>query len=807
MALNYIYAYTHDGHRKKWSRPSGQSGDFWVKVGQTGEAGLGRVRRQLRTPFPNLDGVEVFFHSEVAQDPQGKTFSDNEVHQLLMSKGVQNEGGEWFSAHPEEVLAAIVSLRNGTAFENQRFLDFEPRPEQEQAVNQTAAYFREHPKGPENRYLWNAKMRFGKTFTTYQLALEMGWKRVLVLTYKPAVRDAWRDDLLGHVDFAGWRFVDRSAPRGVAEAEFKSQNPLVCFASFQDVTGSDLLGKAKPRNEILSSTNWDCIVIDEFHFGASTDAAREIYDPQDRHEVAMAKVLERALNESNERTADVLVEPDRGLKTKYHLHLSGTPFRAITNGTYSEDQVFNWTYIDEQKAKSEWPAEPPPNPYKPLPQVRMYTYQLGESATEIASEGEFDGFNLNTFFKAHKKDGDHQFERPNDVRAFLDLIRGKKGMSQRLHEGKSAAPFPYQAEEFAGSVQHSIWYLNDIAACEAMAAMLREDGFYSHYEIYVAAGSKAKIGAAALLPLQKAIKRSSDQGKSGSITLSCGKLMTGVTVPEWSAIFMLKSLKAPESYFQAAFRIQSPWVENGEVLKDQALIFEFDPNRAFNLVALYGTELAGRGNLGGSQRSALTELINYLPIFAVDGGYMEELDVQALLDWAHAGTSANSLARRWGAYDLYNLNESSMSRILDDEELMRELEQIEDFRNVRSLAESIISNSKKLKKLKVEQVDKPAQTPARKAIAKQRRDLREKLRKINAKVLMFMYLTDFREEDLEHVIGTLDTDLFLRSTGLSIASYRKLVDMGVIVQSTMTDAIQKFRYFEKTSIKALLAEA
>ncbi len=434
--------------------------------------------------------------------------------------------------------------------------------------------------------------------------------------------------------------------------------------------------------------------------------------------------------------------------------------------------------------------------------MKMYAYEIGGVASEIASEGELDGFNLNTFFKAKKVGDQYLFERPDGVRAFLDLIKGKKVLPRAGQTDRQLAPFPYQSAQFAEAVQNSIWYLYDVAACEAMAEMLREDVFFSNFEIYVAAGTRAKTGAAALPPLRRAIEKSISEGKSGSITLTCGKLMTGVTVPEWSSIFMLRSLRAPESYFQAAFRVQSPWRIDGEIRKKNAYVFEFDPNRALNLVALYGTELGSTQN--SSQQQVLSELVGYLPIFSVDGGYMEELDVEAILDWAHAGISANSLARRWDSYDLYNLNDATMSRLLEDESLLSELEQIEDFRRVRKQAETIVSHSEKLKKLKADESPAGIQRPERKAIAKQRKDMREKLKKVSAKVLMFMYLTDFREESLSHVITTLDTELFLRSTGLSLAGYQKLVDIGVVVETSMTDAIQKFRHYEKKSISAML---
>ncbi|MDH6536537.1 DEAD/DEAH box helicase family protein [Aurantimicrobium minutum] len=802
---NFIYAYTHSGNQNPWKRNGGQEGEFWVKVGQTKHSGLDRVKQQLITAFPGLKGVTVLFHSEEAQRPDGSAFTDTDVHNALANAGIVRAGGEWFEATPEEVRGAVVSLQTGLPFSATRTQKFGMRPEQKDAVKKTASYFRKH-EGSQPKFLWNAKMRFGKTFTTYQLAKELDWSRVLVLTYKPAVRSAWRDDLLNHVDFADWRFIDSAVPTEEADKILDSGDPFVWFASFQDVTGRDSDGNPKPKNQSLHLTDWDCIVIDEFHYGAGTTTAKEIYDPQDKEEAAYAQMINRAVDQESETSAEVLIEPDFGLRTKFHLHLSGTPFKAIANGDYAEDQILNWTYIDEQREKSNWGSAAGPNPYIALPQMQMYTYSMSSTAEEFAEDGEFNGFDLNTYFKAKKVGSEYFFERPNDVLAFLDLIRGKKQLKQGIVDG-TKPPFPYESEKFKEAVEHAIWFMPDVASCEAMAELLKKDPYFSSFVIYVAAGTKAGIGANALPPLRKAMKEGIIEGKAGSITLSCGKLMTGVTVPEWTSIFMLRSLRAPESYFQAAFRVQSPWVESGHIKKNTCYVFEFDPNRALGLVALYGTELSNNSNQKDvTQRVVLGELINFLPIFAIDGGIMEKLNADSILEWAHGGITSNSLARKWRSTDLYNLNGVTMERLLDDADLLAELEQIEDFRNIREEAEKIVSSSKKLQNVKREGAGKAAERKPKSEIAEKRKSIRDKLKKVSAKVLIFMYLTDFREERLMHVVESLDTELFLRSTGLSLEGFRKLNKVGVFNESQMNDAIQKYRYFEKRSIESFLID-
>jgi Type III restriction enzyme, res subunit len=801
----FIYAYTHRGNNIPWRREGGQNGDFWIKVGQTKHAGLERVKQQLITPFPGLEGVTVLFHSEEATRPDGTNFTDHDVHAALRRAGIANVAGEWFEATPEEVRGAVVSLQTGNPFSSTRTQNFPLRMEQEEAIAKTLSYFKANSE-TEPKFLWNAKMRFGKTFTTYKLAQRMGWKRVLVLTYKPAVRSAWRDDLLNHVDFIDWKFIDAAVPPTEAAESLNGGAPIVWFASFQDVTGSDAAGNVKEKNQAIHATSWDCIVIDEFHFGASTATAKELYDPQDKDSVAYAKFLEKAAG-SDDDSVEIEENPDYGLKTKFHLHLSGTPFKAIANGDYSEDQIFNWTYIDEQREKRNWPAEREKNPYAPLPSMEMYTYAMGDLARDLAEETSHFGFDLNTFFKARTVSGISTFERPDDVLGFLDLIQGKKHHLNRIIEG-SKAPFPYGSEQFTSAVTNSIWFLQDIAACEAMSDILSKHPFFANFTIYVAAGSQAGVGASALPPLKKALDKGIQEGKAGSITLSCGKLMTGVTVAPWTSIFMLQSLKAPESYFQAAFRVQSPWVENGVIRKHKCFVFDFDPNRALGLLALYGTELANNSpNPGTTQATVLGELIDYLPIFAVDSGDMERLNTDAILEWAHGGVTSNSLARKWRSNDLYNLNATTMGALLHDEALLSELEQIEDFRDIKVLAEKIVSSTEKIKKAQRESQPKSALTKPKKEFVNKRRKIRDKLKKVSAKVLIFMYLTDFREERLRDVIESLDTELFVRSTGLSLEGFRKLNELGVFNEAHMNDAIQKFRYFEMKSIQATLEMA
>lgn len=803
-----IYAYTLPGKDSKpWERTVGGtqvSGTGLIKVGDTTKADvLQRIKQQLGTAYPHLEGVTLLLDIE-AQRNDGSAFRDHDVHRALVAKGIRKDA-EWFEATVDEVQAAIVAVRNGQSYDGTRIADFGMRPEQEEAVAATAGYYRSHAEDAHApRFLWNAKMRFGKTFTTYQLAREMGWKRVLVLTYKPVVQTAWKEDLVTHVDFEGWRFVDRESSPDDRDAAADSADPAVWFASFQDMRGRTADGNIKQHNEVIHLIDWDAIVLDEYHFGAWRDSARELYDPTES-EIAEA-----------EEPDESVTEDDLGLTSRHYLYLSGTPFRAITNGEFTEDQIFNWTYVDEQREKEHWDATADgPNPYIDLPGIQIFSYDIGGDAEKWAADGEFDGFSLNEYFKAKKLNprsnsiavGAYEFEAPDRVYEFLEMLRGTLPEQMKLQiVGGQKPPFPYQAPVFAQAITHSVWYLNDVAACFAMRDALLKHPYFKTFEIVVAAGSGVGMGAAAKPPVTGAIDRAAVAG-TGSITLTCGKLMTGVTVREWGAILMLRSLKSPETYFQAAFRVQSPWskrLPDGtvRVLKDPVYVFEFDPNRALTLVGEYGMRLGALGDT--TPQEAIGELLNYLPIFAFAGGMMTELDAADVLNWATTGIGATALAQRWNSPLLVNINEQTLTKLLDHPELLEALGKIEDFRNLASTAEQIVTSSKLLKKAKRESEDGKLdreQKQEQSETAKRRKEIREKLQKLLAKIPVFMYVTQIREQALKDIILGVDGPLFERVTGLSVEDFKLLNQIGVFNPIHMNAAIYQFKAFEDASLE------
>ena len=267
-------------------------------------------------------------------------------------------------------------------------------------------------------------MRFGKTFASYQLAKKMGLSRILILTFKPAVESAWREDLVSHIDFEGWQYISNKDARNNnlnIDQEFRRADktkPIVVFGSFQDLLGTNESGGIKTKNEFIHATNWDLVIFDEYHFGAWKERAKELFEKEDEESAVDFDAEKYKKDEAN----SAINESWLPISTKYYLFLSGTPFRAINNGEFIEEQIFNWTYSDEQRAKAEWKGSD--NPYLALPRMVMLTYRMPDEIQEVAKQGEFDEFDLNLFFAAEGKGEQARFKYENEVQKWLDLIRG-----------------------------------------------------------------------------------------------------------------------------------------------------------------------------------------------------------------------------------------------------------------------------------------------------------------------------------------------------------------------------------------------
>lgn len=547
------------------------------------------------------------------------------------------------------------------------------------------------------------------------------------------------------------------------------------------------------------------MIFDEYHYGAWRENAKDLFNgEEDKKELAFAE--SEALKEFDEKLLPIT--------TNHYLYLSGTPFRAIASGEFIEEQIFNWTYSDEQKAKQNWNEAQGKNPYLSLPKMVMMTYQLPDSIRDVARKGEFNEFDLNLFFEAKGSGENAKFTYENEVQKWLDFIQNKlpELTTDTLKMGARKPPMPYSDASLLGSLLHTFWFLPNVASCFAMANLLKQkqNQFFHQYEIIVAAGTQAGIGLEALPPVKK--KMTNNPLATKTITLSCGKLTTGVSVPPWTGILMLRNASSPETYFQAAFRVQTPWVlrgyddtapNNEAILKEQCYVFDFAPDRALRQIAEYSCRL---DTVNTNPEQKVAEFIHFLPVLAYDGSTMKQIDAAGVLDIAMSGTTATLLARRWESALLVNVDNDTLSRLMNDEAAMKALQSIEGFRSLNQDIETIINKSESVKKTKKEKGDeltpkeKKELSDEEKEYKSLRKQIQEKLIKFATRIPVFMYLTDYREHCLRDVVTKLEPQLFRKVTGLTQKDFELLVNLNVFNESLMNDAVYKFKRYEDSSL-------
>jgi len=777
-----------------------------LKVGYTDRDARTRILEQTKTAQVNFRIVL----EESAMRDDGSAFDDHPVHKLLEQKFTRT-GGEWFRCSVKDVKNAVAAVRERRDSMTQRTQSFGMRPEQRAAVEKTRAYFAQFEKdnpGKPPRFLWNAKMRFGKTFTSYEFAKAQGYKRVLVLTFKPAVENSWREDLESHKDFEGWQFISRETELDYDHAD--KNRPIVCFGSFQDYLGKNEMGGIKAQNEWVHEINWDLVIFDEYHFGAWRDSARELFEQEDKREQndnmnSVAQIIDDSFEQGD---TDFLP-----ITTGVYLFLSGTPFRAIANGEFIEEQIFNWTYSDEQRAKDRWRPADGRNPYESLPRMVLMTYQMPDQIREIASGGEFDEFDLNEFFAAKGDGEDAEFKHPSEVQKWLDLLRGgfAETTVDMLKMGAKKPPMPYSDSRLKNILTHTFWFMPSVASCQAMANLLaqRQNVFYHDYTVNVCAGAGAGIGLDALGPVRRSM---ADPLESKTITLSCGKLTTGVTVKPWTGILMLRNLKSPETYFQAAFRVQSPWtIDNPDglhpnetaIMKRECYVFDFAPTRALRQIADYSCSLHPDQTISPEQ--SVGEFIHFLPVLAYDGSSMKQVNATDVLDIASSGTSATLLAKRWESALLVNVDDLTLRKLMGNQKAMDALMSIEGFRSLNDDLEKIINKSDHIKEMKGKD-EKPTREEKKELSAEEketkslRKQVQEKLIKFATRIPIFMYLTDYREQTLKDVITKLEPELFKKVTGLTKGDFELLLSLNVFNPARMNDAVYKFKRYEDDSL-------
>ncbi len=587
-----IYAYT---------TPGVPYHEGWTKVGYTErQEVVRRIRQQTQTA--GIRWELAWQDNAIYKDGSGETFTDHDFHAYLEKAEVPRDPGtEWFQAEGGRLRQYFDDFAARKPLAAADKSSYVLRAEQAAAVAQTQAYF----EGGGREFLWNAKPRFGKTLSAYDLVCRMGLKKVLIVTNRPSIANSWAEDFN---KFIAWQhdllFVSETeslaGKAGVlsrdAFIQAAGEPGMVAFESLQGLKGSVYFGGEFDKLKWIHDLAFDLLIVDEAHEGVETWRTERAFD---------------------------------NIQCKYTLYLSGTPFKALAGDRFSEDQIYNWSYADEQMAKEAW-AEDSYNPYAPLPRLEMFTYQLGPMVTEHLQQG-IDlsddeetnyAFDLNEFFATNAAG---RFIHEDAVKKFLhSLVTNEK--------------YPYSTPELRAELSHTLWFLNRVASAKALAKLLKEDPVFGEYEVILAAGDGRLTDEDAADKAYDRVKEAIAKHDK-TITLSVGQLTVGVTVPEWSGILMLCNLQSPSTYMQAAFRVQNPCLvsRGGERLrKERGYVFDFDPARTLVIFDEFANNLspetaAGKGT-GQDRKENIRRLLNFFPVLGEDDeGKMVALDAAQVL--------------------------------------------------------------------------------------------------------------------------------------------------------------------------------
>ncbi|HCJ4450593.1 TPA: Eco57I restriction-modification methylase domain-containing protein [Listeria innocua] len=602
-----------------YTLPEVPNHDGYVKIGDTTRDAVTRIFEQVGTAGLN---PKILFE-KVARKSDGEWFRDKDLHRFLILNGIEKKdfnsrADEWFYFNgtlekAEELTNKFINRDYDEVQIDDKRSDYILRNEQQQAVEKTYEYYQSNQEPKE--FLWNAKPRFGKTLTTYDFIRNLNARNVLIVTNRPAIANSWFDDFnkfiawqepqmkfVSETDALNGKAMTREQYRDFLDTTSHPNPTQIFFMSLQDLKGAEFAGGNYKKLEWVPGLNWDLLVIDEAHEGIDTK----------KTDIAFSQ-----------------------LKRDFTLHLSGTPFKALAKGDFSEEQIFNWSYVDEQEAKENWDPTIGSNPYESLPTLNLFTYQMSKMIEDevtagltIEEEKNVDyAFDLNEFFRV-KENG--RFEYEESVVRFLDNL--------------SSGKFPFSENEYRNELKHTFWLLPRVNAAKALEKLLNSHPTFKDYKVVLAAGDGVSLHdgiEAEALDLKENTKsfdrvRKAIEQNDKTITLSVGQLTTGVTIPEWTAVLMLNNIESPSLYFQAAFRSQNPYEyeEDGKLFrKENAYIFDFSPDRTLRLYDEFANNLSsGSSKTSEERKRKIKKLLNFFPVIAEDEeGTMHEIDASEVL--------------------------------------------------------------------------------------------------------------------------------------------------------------------------------
>ena len=657
------------------------------------------------------------------------SFNDKQVHSVLERSGIKKKvfdtvkgANEWYCCDLETAKNAIKAVKNGQTSlkpgdisQDQNPIKF--RPEQEKAINMTIKQFKN-----SNQMLWNAKMRFGKTLSALEVVRQQNYTRTIILTHRPVVDEGWFEDFnkifYNHKDFH-YGSRNKGELFGNLEQLAKKGDKYVYFASMQDLRGSDLVGGKFEKNSEIFDAPWDFLIVDEAHEGTQTELGKNV------------------VNE--------LVKPH----TKV-LRLSGTPFNLLDD--YDEKEIFTWDYVMEQKAKAEWDLTHfgDPNPYESLPAINIYTYDLGNLMSEFVEDEK--AFNFREFFRT-KDDG--TFAHEKDVVKFLDLL---------CRDDKDSL-YPYSREEFRKIFRHTLWVVPGVKAAKALSAQLKSHSVFSMFQIVNVAGNgdEDEENAEALKMVNDAI--GSDPDQTYTITLSCGRLTTGVSIKPWTAVFMLAGSYSTSAaqYMQTIFRVQTPFTCHGR-MKEQCYAFDFAPDRTLRVLAESAKVSAKVGKQDDEDRVILGDFLNYCPIISIKGSQMKLYDVNRMMGQLKKAQIEKVVQNGFEDGALYNdeLLKLTEVELHDFDDLKKTIGTTKamgktgdiDVNNQGFTKEQYEEKEKLEKKPKKERTpEEQARLDELKAMSNQRKNAISILRGISIRMPLLIYGAELKNEDEEITIN------------------------------------------------------
>ncbi len=760
-SLIYIFRINDSKHAKclkigEATAPDGLT--FVPNCKELNEAAKKRIDSYTRTA-----GIQYeLLHTEMTTYSKGGKilgFNDKQVHDVLLRSGIKKEkfgtnADEWFRCDLETAKNAIAAVKKGQSSltPNQKSEDKSPvafRPEQLRAIEQTKKVLKHGDK-----MLWNAKMRMGKTLTSLEVVRQMGFRRTIIVTHRPVVDEGWYEDYSKIFYAEGDKWLYGSKNRGVnniKKLELSGKN-YIYFASMQDLRGSKLVGGNFDKNEDVYNIDWDLLIIDEAHEGTQTELGKRVFETLDTEHTKV-------------------------------LNLSGTPFNLLESGDFDETNTFTWDYVMEQQAKQEWAVSHPGdhNPYAELPKLNILTFNLGDLAVHYQDEDK--AFNFTEFFKTDDKE---QFVYKKDIANFLDIISSNKGETL----------YPFSSAEYREFFHHTFWIVPGVKEGKALAEMLRTHSVFGSYKVVNVCGNEDEETTGD--PLEEVRSAIGDHPEDTyTITLSCGKLTTGVTVREWTAVLYLAGSRntSPASYMQTIFRVQSPGRIGGR-MKTDCYVFDFAPDRTLKMVAETAKVSAKAGETGQEDKIILGNFLNFCPIISYDGTEMKPYNVDQMMQQlkrVYVDRVVNSGFEDGHLYSkkLYDLSDVELERFADLREIIGQTKANKQSKDIKI-------NNQKFDKEDIEKAKREAKKSGKQITQEELEQMAEQLKKrrqrdiavsilrgisIRMPLLLFGAKLDNEEEDisLDRFVELVDDQSWAEFMPLGVskdkfAAYKKYYD-------------------------------